>query len=532
MKTRMLLINLLVFSSLLLPARAALGAQADWETIIPGIDYQEFFLPDPNRVYVARMDRAVENVTIDSGLANGELGAGPEIVSRMAQRYDGALNTWAGEGWGARNRVVVAINGSYVDNNGFPQSGQIISGWYARRFDNQGGGSGFAWTLDRVPFVGGCVDHMPEKQVIQNLATQQTQRIAAVNAWREPEGLYLYTPQWGAHTATRNSGVEVLVEMDRPTLVYPGPRLSIRGVVREIRDGLGSTYIPFDHIVLSARGRARERLLEILHVGDEIGINQEIAHFERDCKTRNPQSWTTTYASVSGDYVFLENGEIRSFDDNAGALNRHPRTAIVYNDSYVYFIVVDGRQPDASIGMTIAELALFARDTLGASWGIALDGGGSSTMVINGIVKNHPSDPCNRIYLPLVGMENTTARRLSPPPSYPPRVSPTCERPVVNSVMMIAVEPKVQSVYFQPGEGVSTTREVELRLGPGTNYAPVANVPARLTGVIVPHSKPLDGVLAKGAYWWKVAFGGAVGWLPQDALARPLTNDYERFVPR
>ncbi len=526
------LASLLVSVFLLISTLPAWSASNDWESVAPGIDYREFNLPDPNRVYVARMDRAQENLTLDSGLANGELGAGPEIVSRMAQRYDEAINYWGGETWGQRNQVVVAINGSYVDQEGFPQSGQIISGWYAKRFDDNGGGSGFAWKFDRTPFIGGCVTNPPEKQYIQNISTKETLEIAGLNVLREPEGLFLYTPQWGSNTGTYNYGVEVLVEVARPTMVYPGPRVYIQGYVREIRDHQGSTYIPFDHIVLSARGEARDRLLQILKVGDEIGINQEITHYERDCKTRNPQSWTTTYASVSGDFVFLENGEIRTFEDNAGALKRNPRTAVVYNDHYIYFVVVDGRQPDASNGMTIEELAVFARDILEASWGIALDGGGSSTMVVNGIVKNHPSDPCNRVYMPFMGQANTgTVKQVSPPLSAP-RISPTCERPVVNSMMMIVVEPRVRSFYFAPGEKVQTLTATELKLGPGTNYASLASVPANTPGLIQPHRNDLNGVLAKGSYWWKVSFGGATGWIRQETLTRPYSDFYEKFFSR
>ena len=35
----------------------------------------------------------------------------------------------------------------------------VQSGWYAKRFDDLGGGSGFAWKLDRSAFIGECVDH-------------------------------------------------------------------------------------------------------------------------------------------------------------------------------------------------------------------------------------------------------------------------------------------------------------------------------------------------------------------------------------
>src|SRR2546427_12695451 len=72
--------------------------------------------------------------------------------------------------------------------------------------------------------------------------------------------------------------------------------------------------------------------------------------------------------------------------------HRHPRTAIgVLGDGRILLIVVDGRQPPHSLGMTIAELAMELQ-RLGAVEAMNLDGGGSSTMVVAGRIVNMPSD--------------------------------------------------------------------------------------------------------------------------------------------
>ena len=52
---------------------------------------------------------------------------------------------------------------------------------------------------------------------------------------------------------------------------------------------------------------------------------------------------------------------------------------------------VNGRQARISIGMTLEELAELMLE-LGAVEAMNLDGGGSSTMVVRGIVLNAPSD--------------------------------------------------------------------------------------------------------------------------------------------
>lgn len=62
---------------------------------------------------------------------------------------------------------------------------------------------------------------------------------------------------------------------------------------------------------------------------------------------------------------------------------RHPRTAVGFDRSrrWLYFVVVDGRQPDYSVGMTARELAdLMTR--IGADRALNLDGGGSSVLLV------------------------------------------------------------------------------------------------------------------------------------------------------
>jgi exopolysaccharide biosynthesis protein len=79
-----------------------------------------------------------------------------------------------------------------------------------------------------------------------------------------------------------------------------------------------------------------------------------------------------------------------------------PRTAIGINRNgrYLYIIVVDGRQPFYSEGATFADLAKLLIDQ-GVFMGMSLDGGGSSTLVIEGkkgepVLLNSPIDS----YLP------------------------------------------------------------------------------------------------------------------------------------
>ncbi len=101
------------------------------------------------------------------------------------------------------------------------------------------------------------------------------------------------------------------------------------------------------------------------------------------------------YNAISGDRMLVLKGEPASDLDDE---ELDPRTAIGINRNgrYLYLVVVDGRQPLYSEGATFAELANLLIDQ-GAFMGMSLDGGGSSTMVIQGdngapIILNSPID--------------------------------------------------------------------------------------------------------------------------------------------
>jgi hypothetical protein len=499
---------LMLFKLTITPVVETQAASPVWQVIAEGIQYREFYPPEPNHLYVTRMERDNPQVTLETSLANGRISGGLESVRGMVERYDQAINNW-GKNWGARNHVVVAINGSFFDpNTGVPWSGIVHSGWYAKRFFERQNGSGFVWTLDRVAFIGGCIVHRKPKQKITNLTTHEVIEFDNINTQRGENDLVIYTPQFDATTQTDDKGIEVMIELSQPLLIMPSPEM-ITGTVTLIRDEKGATPIYFDHIVLSASGTLRDRLKRSIKISDEIGISQELTHFEPDCQTPNPDSWSKTYASLGGSYVFLRDGVIQGINDLGGIL-RNPRTAIAYNDKYIYFVVVDGRDRFNSLGMSMVELAVFVKTMLGARWGIAQDGGGSSTIVVNGEVKNHPNVEL---------IDKLVPSQLSTPSANEGQTE-MIERFVANGMMMVVVLPKELSQKFKVGDRVVVTSEgeVNVRLGPGTNYGVLSTIIPKSTGVIWDHSGTMNGVLAKGNYWWKVAFGELLGWVSENYL--------------
>ncbi len=512
--------------------------QDAWHKLSPGIDYRVFQLPDPNQVHVARMDRNNQDVTLESGLSWGYLGYGRETVRDISNRYDEALGYW-GEKWGARNKVVVAINGYYFNQEtGLPWRGQVQSGWYIKRFDNFENGSGIVWKLNGDIFIGGCVSHPPAKQLI-SFENNQTQKFDGINQERGKNDLIIYTPQFSETTGTNKNGIEILVEMEQPLLIRQN-KSKIYGIVREIRDNQGSTPIPFNAIILSASGSARNTLLANVKVGQQIGISQQISHFKTDCKTPDSNDWSNAYTAIGGDFVFLEEGENNYF--NTGSANvRAPRTAIAYNDQYVYFIVVDGRNPGIGIGMSMRDLAEFAKSNLNADWGIAEDSGGSSTMVIDGEVVNNTF--CN--------FNDCEQQSILPPQPSPssgllPQVTTTTglydelarnyqtisESFVGNALMMVSVQPVLKSRSFKTNDPVRTVSNTDIRLGPGNNFYAIKSVPLYSNLVITSSLYELNGVYAKGEFWWHVSYGDTKGWVSETSLAGGIKPSNFTFIPK
>jgi hypothetical protein len=96
------------------------------------------------------------------------------------------------------------------------------------------------------------------------------------------------------------------------------------------------------------------------------------------------------------------------------------------------------------------------------------------------------------------------------------------QRLVANGMLMVVVQPMEKSTWhYDPGNPVTTVGEIDIRLGPGTNYA-VLNT-ANGDGSIVASLNNLGGIYAKGSYWWKVDFDGddnnvVDGWVPETAI--------------
>lgn len=96
--------------------------------------------------------------------------------------------------------------------------------------------------------------------------------------------------------------------------------------------------------------------------------------------------------------ALIENGElaVSGSDEVSRAKSNNPRTAIGIIDDLHYIIVVSDGRTDESEGLSLLELAQLM-ESYGCTTAYNLDGGGSSTMVFNGVVVNQPTTNGNVI---------------------------------------------------------------------------------------------------------------------------------------
>jgi exopolysaccharide biosynthesis protein len=86
----------------------------------------------------------------------------------------------------------------------------------------------------------------------------------------------------------------------------------------------------------------------------------------------------------------LDTTEVEDIGQQHTILGAQPRTAIgIIDTNHFVFVVVDGRDPGYSKGVTLSELGQIFKD-LGCTSAYNLDGGGSSAMYFRGELVNNP----------------------------------------------------------------------------------------------------------------------------------------------
>jgi len=361
---------------------ASLHERRATATVAPGVAWTRIVRSGgPWRVHVVRVDRrrlagratavlsggATEGVSRTSAMAprgrawaavnGGYFNVTGEPVGVLA--LGGEL---ASEPVGARSALLVPRDrGAAPRVEALRWAGTVEAGGRVRLLD------GVDRRRGRIPACGGVGGDLP------------TQRPNPFVTCRDASELVLLTPRFGARTRTAPGGHEAILRGGRVVSVRRG----------------GDAPIPRDGQVLSGTGDAAAFLRAAAPVGAGPRVR---ALLRAGAQTVDPAD----HESISGGGPRLvRDGRVtvtaaaEGFP-RADARSRQPRTlAGVDARGRLLLVTVDGRRPGWSAGVTLAEaartmIALGARDAL------ALDGGGSTTMVIRGRVVNRPSGGSER----------------------------------------------------------------------------------------------------------------------------------------
>lgn len=204
--------------------------------------------------------------------------------------------------------------------------------------------------------------------------------INGINREVKTNELIMFTEEFSLTTLSGRDCLELVISGTRITAISAS----------------GSAKIPKNGYVLTACGDKFQDLRSIARIGRKIRILQkeEFVSVSHEPDLPIIQQLEDAVAGVS---QLVKNGKIditweQEKASKAFAVNRHPRTAVAkLKDGKFLMVTVDGRQPGVSVGMSLQELAEYLL-SIGAVDAINLDGGGSTTMVLDGKVVNKTSD--------------------------------------------------------------------------------------------------------------------------------------------
>jgi exopolysaccharide biosynthesis protein len=374
--------------------------------LFPGVTYEngvQFTPHGPVAIRVVRGPKPVGLYRLRTTLSN-ELVLGRETVSSMQRRL-------------ASQATMVGVNGDlsrFAD--GKPSGIMLRDGVLIAPPNGQrsSAGIGLDGMLDvrRVAFRGTW------------RGTGQRRSLTHFNDAPGKNGIALLTSDYGRVTPTIPGSYTVVLSpfpasVPNTDLVATVTATMANGPVR-LAPGTAAVV---------ARGNAATRLQAEAAVGSTVTLRLILQ-----------PDWSTVSDAIGGGPVLVRDGRPVYRANEAFTVSqiapRHPRTAIgQLADGRILMVVVDGRQPGYSVGMTTFEMAL-TMTRLGAVRAMQLDGGGSSTIAFEGTVLNSPSDGR--------------------------------ERPISTALMLqyygVYVLPPLEAVVSPNGDGVAETQELSFKI--------------------------------------------------------------------
>jgi predicted thioesterase len=346
-------------------------------SVAPGVFYRHIRARtpagEPWSIHVLEVDRRERSVVLRAVEGRGNLNEMQrELPSRM-----GAQALSVGE------HILAAVNGDFDLPEpflGIPIGLSVTSGrlWTSERT----GGPVLAvlrsgWPIIAVPevrielraskakwtiaslnkplgFSPGDDPRLYTREFRGSVKSHQTFAAALIGRLSPPLPLRADSTVQGIVLQTHEATTELALSPGELVVVFPAPT-TLTGAApagqKPARSGKPQAAL---HVGEKVKLRIRIR------VGGKRGVSEVIGGFPSIVRDGRP-----SIVGTQTDYLRL----------------RHPRTAACTNERRIIFAVVDGRQPQLSVGMTLEELGELMA-SLGCTVAMNADGGGSSVMAV------------------------------------------------------------------------------------------------------------------------------------------------------
>jgi len=373
------------------------------------ISYNIFPLGSPSRLVIdfgrvftkteggGRVTDAIEYKRVVSGRENGFVSAqilkvdpkNADVFPALAQPRTSILGSivdfltpWAKKirkhfyrdkvsGIAAQSGAAAAVNGTYFSGSGRPLGVLMINGEAVSYPISDR--TALVFTEDGKSYI----DNIIMDSYFEYRGARYD--ITGINEPRDQaKDIILYTRHYGELTETDGTGFEIAV---------------LGGKVIATR--MGNSRIPENGYVLSMGSLYAETLSPVIKAGDGIKMVINLIPYSTSITGKALHLIGGGPRLIKGGQIYISKHEEKFRSDVAKG--RAARTAVgITSDNKLIFVTVDGKprrkikkDEGFSMGMSLTELAYFLQSA-GAVEALNLDGGGSTTMVINGCVINRP----------------------------------------------------------------------------------------------------------------------------------------------
>ncbi len=329
----------------------------DVETIAPGVTYEFRKAQDPAQaIHILRVNPKKAKIALTHALSDG---VGREPLSSIAERTG----------------AIAAVNGGFFR--------------YWGTYDGQATGllkiGGEYYSMGKK--TRGAIGWKKDSSVVLFNRLQLTPKIKfngidypldGLNHSRNHKDAMLYTACFHRTTLTSPAGTEFLIQNNK-VVAYHKQK--------------GDSPIPADGYVYSLGKDVKIDMASITPTS-KVEVSFQLEAF-LPTKPNELALWHECDNIIGGAPLIIKDGACVTDFSQEGIresfLNKpHPRTAVgTCSDGTWVFVVVDGRNPLLSVGLSINELTALMQ-SLGCTNALNLDGGKSTTMTIAAEVVNSP----------------------------------------------------------------------------------------------------------------------------------------------